>query len=57
MSNEQIQEEFEGWIPDLGFSRTRDTTICRLTELYWMNKTFYCSGSGGKGPPAVGHPP
>lgn len=40
MSTEQVEAEFEGWIPDPGYSRTRDTKIFKLTKLYQLNKAF-----------------
>lgn len=41
ISNEQIQEEFEGWFQGPRFSRKRDTKIFRITEMYWMTKALF----------------
>jgi len=34
LSKDQIKVEFDGWLSDLGYFRTRDTRIFRETKLY-----------------------
>lgn len=40
LSKDHVEAEFAGWILDPRYSRTCDTKIFRLTELYWLNKVF-----------------
>jgi hypothetical protein len=39
-SNEQVDEEIFSWLPDLGFSRSRDTKFLNIVDLYWHMKIF-----------------
>jgi hypothetical protein len=38
--NEELKEEYVNWIPDTGFSRSRDSKVLRMIKLYWTNKSF-----------------
>lgn len=40
LSKDDLEAKFKEWVPDSGNSRTRDTKIFKLIELYWMNKDF-----------------
>jgi hypothetical protein len=40
MTNDQVEAEFRDWVPDTGFSCSRYTKIFKLTELYWLIKSF-----------------
>lgn len=40
LPKEQLEAEFKEWVPDSSYSRTRDTKIFKLIELYWLNKAF-----------------
>jgi hypothetical protein len=38
--NEELVEEYLNWIPDIGFSRARDTKLFRMIKIYRTNKTL-----------------
>jgi len=40
VTKKELEVEFKQWFHDSDFSRTWDTEIFWLIELYWMNKAF-----------------
>jgi hypothetical protein len=36
----QLETEFMHWVPDIRYSRSRESKTFKLIELYWLNKAF-----------------
>jgi len=40
LSKYHLEAEFMDWVPNTSFSKSRDTKVFKLIELYWLNKSF-----------------